>query len=102
MANMLFRKQIKVAEINETLAVSSITSSAVSKVFCAIYSCPGNSNQTDAIRRTFGGRCDGFMTASTTETNHDLATVNFYLTSEIGMENIMESGRKSVGRKFVL
>jgi hypothetical protein len=75
MANMIFRKQIKVAEINEISDVSSITSSAVPKVFCAIYSYPGNNNQTDAIRRTWGGRCDGFMTAST-ETNHDLATVN--------------------------
>jgi hypothetical protein len=75
-AKMLFRKKIKVAEmINETSAVSSTTSSAVPKVFCAIYSYPGNNNQTDAIRRTWGGRCDGFMTAST-ETNHDLAAVN--------------------------
>ena len=34
------------------------------KVFCAVYSHPGNSNQTDAIRETWGRRCDGFMVAS--------------------------------------
>jgi hypothetical protein len=45
------------------------------KVFCAIYTYPGNNNQTNAIRETWGRRCDGFMAAST-ETNHSLATVN--------------------------
>jgi hypothetical protein len=45
------------------------------KVFCAVYSHPGNANQTDAIRETWGQRCDGFMVASS-QTRHGTATVN--------------------------
>jgi hypothetical protein len=45
------------------------------KVFCAVYTHAGNNNQTEAIRQTWGRRCDGFMAAST-ETNHDTATVH--------------------------
>lgn len=43
-------------------------------VFCAIYTHPGRDNQTNAIRETWGRRCDGFLAAST-ETVHEAATV---------------------------
>mmetsp|Transcript_14649 Transcript_14649/g.40714 ORF Transcript_14649/g.40714 Transcript_14649/m.40714 type:complete len:468 (-) Transcript_14649:580-1983(-) len=68
LAKRLFRKRIKIAKRSEM-------GSPPIKVFCAIYSYPGNNAQTDAIRRTWGRRCDGFMTAST-ETNHTLATID--------------------------
>jgi hypothetical protein len=44
------------------------------KVFCGIYTYPGNNNQTKSIRETWGRRCDGFLAAST-ETVHGDATV---------------------------
>jgi hypothetical protein len=44
------------------------------KVFCAVYTHSGNNNQTNAIRETWGRRCDGFLAAST-ETIHEAAAV---------------------------
>eukprot|EP00536_Pseudo-nitzschia_multiseries_P009513 jgi/Psemu1/200882/e_gw1.267.18.1 len=64
LATRLYRERIKIAKPDKSV-----------KVFCGIYSYPGNNAQTDAIRRTWGKRCDGFMTAST-ETNHELATID--------------------------
>ncbi len=45
------------------------------KIFCAVYTHPQKNNETEAIRETWGKRCDGFMAAST-ETIHNFATVN--------------------------
>ena len=44
-------------------------------IFCAIYTYPKNTAQTEAIRQTWGKRCDGILFAST-ETIHDKATVH--------------------------
>ena len=40
-------------------------SSSSPRIFCALYTYPGGINQTTAIRDTWGGRCDGYMAAST-------------------------------------
>jgi hypothetical protein len=45
------------------------------KIFCAIYTYPGNDPLTDAIRETWGKRCDGFLAASHTTTIPEAATV---------------------------
>jgi hypothetical protein len=44
-------------------------------IFCAVYTYPGHNDLTDAIRMTWGQRCDGFL-ASSTETNRSGGTVN--------------------------
>ncbi|KAL3905994.1 MAG: hypothetical protein SGILL_009457 [Bacillariaceae sp.] len=62
----LFGQHIKVSQ---SPPISSIN------VFCAIYTYPGNKNQTNAIKNTWGRRCDGIMFAST-ETVHEDATVH--------------------------
>lgn len=45
------------------------------KVFCSIYTHPGNNNATNTIRQTWGKRCDGLPTAST-ETVPESVTVD--------------------------
>lgn len=67
--SQVFNQVIKVSKT----AVSALASSI--KVFCAVYSYPGNRNQTNAIAMTWARRCDGYMTAST-ETIDNLAVVN--------------------------
>jgi hypothetical protein len=58
---------------NHIQVLSALNSSI--NVFCAIYTYPGNKHQANAIRDTWGRRCDGIMFAST-ETIHDKAIVN--------------------------
>ncbi|KAL3924605.1 MAG: hypothetical protein SGILL_000947 [Bacillariaceae sp.] len=70
-ARQLFEEQLQLPELNKaTIAMMSSV-----KVFCGVYTHPGSNNLTDAIRMTWGRRCDGIMFAST-ETRHDAATIN--------------------------
>lgn len=69
MAREIFGSIVKVVTTHSSDEKGSV------RVFCAVYSYPGNNNQSDAIRETWAKRCDGFMVAST-ETDHEGATVH--------------------------
>lgn len=82
---------------DDTNNTSPSNNSSGIKVFCAIYTYPGNNDLTDAIRETWGGRCDGFMAAST-ETNHSAGTVHLphYGSNEGRYEGIWQKVRSMV------
>jgi glycoprotein-N-acetylgalactosamine 3-beta-galactosyltransferase len=73
--NQLMSRHIQIASPTSAGADGSGPKFSSIKVFCAIYTYPGGTSQTDAVRMTWGKRCDGFMAAST-ETKHNSATVH--------------------------
>jgi glycoprotein-N-acetylgalactosamine 3-beta-galactosyltransferase len=76
----IFGERIRVVPIGTPAAPPTSSpndtpsSASTITVFCAIYTHSQNNNLTDAIRETWGKRCDGFLAAST-ETVHEAATV---------------------------
>jgi glycoprotein-N-acetylgalactosamine 3-beta-galactosyltransferase len=73
LGRQIFGDRIRVSD--STTAAAAAAGVGNVKVFCAVYTHPANNNQTEAIRQTWGQRCDGFLAAST-ETVHEAATVN--------------------------
>lgn len=73
LTRQIFGEKIRVTP-SPSRSQNTPNTSADVKVFCAIYTQRSNNDQTDAIRETWGRRCDGFLAAST-ETIHEAAAV---------------------------